>query len=686
MFVFGKYSRAAALGAAMAGGFAAFAGVAEAQSTAHLVAAKDATIRGGSYAAARYGRDTYLVTRKSDDTTYERRAVLTFDTETTVPARTTIRSAILVMTVRGGNSETRALNAFAVPVSFNQEDVTWRQRKTSTSWSHAGGDIHGSPVRATASPTPGSQVTFDVTQMVQRAVNGEYGSRYARFLVADAGSASRDSYREYHSAESRSASARPRLIVTYGGSTGTTSPSPAVLPNGAGDVILTAAAVTRTAGSWTVTRQNGALSGRVVKQSDRGASKVDDAASSPSNYFEMTFRAEAGRAYRLWVRGRAEEDSWDNDSVHVQFSDSVTSAGSATYRIGTSSSTEVNLEECSGCGLSGWMWEDNGWGARNRPGPSIYFAATGTQTIRVQTREDGLAIDQIVLSPATYRSTRPTLGTAAPAPAPAPQTPPVEEPDPAPQPSTSRTLKVLHWNIHHGVGQDGRYNLQRFVTWIARWRPDVISLNEVEKNTGWGSEDQPNRFRSLIQSATGQTWYVQFAQRYGNWSSSGQGNVILSRYPFAATGREALSYDRSLAIATIVVNGRNVTVMSTHLDADSHARRETQVREIQSLASGWSQPRVIAGDFNAWPDHQSYENMTSQYVDSWASAASTGTARSFSGNSPFGATRNGRIDYIFHGRGSTVLRLRSSHVPDTRDSSGRMPSDHRPILTTYEVR
>jgi hypothetical protein len=40
-------------------------------------------------------------------------------------------------------------------------------------------------------------------------------------------------------------------------------------------------------------------------------------------------------------------------------------------------------------------------------GPEIYFAATGRQTVRVQTREDGLSIDQIVLSPSTYRSTSP---------------------------------------------------------------------------------------------------------------------------------------------------------------------------------------------------------------------------------------------------------------------------------------
>ena len=78
--------------------------------------------------------------------------------------------------------------------------------------------------------------------------------------------------------------------------------------------------------------------------------------------------------------------------------------------------------------------------------------------------------------------------------------------------------------------------------------------------------------------------------------------------------------------------------------------------------------------------------MDSKFNDSWAIADSEGTASSFSGNSPFGATKNGRIDYIWHSHGSSALKVKSSQVPDTRNSSGDMPSDHRPVLTVYEVR
>src|SRR6185295_12315141 len=87
------------------------------------------------------------------------------------------------------------------------------------------------------------------------------------------------------------------------------------------------------------------------------------------------------------------------------FSDSVTQSGAATQRIGTSSSAEFLLENGpSGGAESGWGWADNGWG---QPGALIYFAATGTHTLRIQQREDGPFVDQIVLSPDTYITNAP---------------------------------------------------------------------------------------------------------------------------------------------------------------------------------------------------------------------------------------------------------------------------------------
>jgi endonuclease/exonuclease/phosphatase family metal-dependent hydrolase len=568
--------------------------------------------------------------------------------------------------------------------------------------------------------------------------------------------------------------------------------------------------------------------------------------------------AEPGRGYHLWIRSKAQNDSWRNDSAFVQFSGSVTSSGSAKFRIGTSSAAMYSLEEGSGAGTSGWGWQDNGYGY-GILGEPIYFTGTW-QTLRVQAREDGISIDQIVLSPVAYATKAPGLGkndttmiaepgaTTAPAPTPAPapaptgtaawsntvnsaasgamlkktggcsgcpdaggvgsqlmssgsvsftvaagyhvrvglgrdtsantnpaidyafsfwgngtwdiresgvykaegacaptdvfkvaiegtavryyrngslvytSTTPVSaplvvdatlfsvgasaqilsttagstttapapaptEPAPAPTTSTGATLRVLNWNIHHGgFGTDGVYDPNRVATWIVKMNPDVVMFQEVEKYTHWGNQDQPEVYKNLLQQKTGKTWYYVTAQEYGQWSANGKMNMILSSFPISYVDRYLLmrNHDRSVALASITVNGRPITLLNTHLDPYDHTLRLVQAQEVTGWAAPQPENRILAGDMNAWPDQTSIAHFNTLYHDSWTVAASKGTATAFPGNN--GETKNGRIDYIFYSKASSNLFVKSSQVYDTRDANGVMPSDHRPVLTTFEVR
>ena len=168
-----------------------------------------------------------------------------------------------------------------------------------------------------------------------------------------------------------------------------------------GEQVLYASRAVIVGDGFAIAADQTAADGRALQSLDRGAAKISTALAAPATYAELLFVAEAGRPYRLWMRGRALGNYWGNDSIHVQFSDSVDGAGNPAFRIGTAGSAVVNLEDCSGCGIRGWGWQDNGWGV-GVLGPEIYFAATGPNTLRIQNREDGLAIDQVVLSPATY--------------------------------------------------------------------------------------------------------------------------------------------------------------------------------------------------------------------------------------------------------------------------------------------
>lgn len=463
-----------------------------AQTTKTIVVAKDSTIRGGSYASSNHGDDALLATRASDNSTYDRRAVLTFDTHNLIPSGASIQAAKLVLTVRGGNSESRRLSAYAIPISFDEDAVTWKVRKVSTAWSYPGGDVSSlAPATASVSGSVGSTASFDVTAAVQKVVSGAFGSRYSRFLVMDEGGSSRGSYKEFHAAQSSDTARRPRLVVTYGGSTSSTPTTTAPAP--------------------------------------------------------------------------------------------TTSSGGVK-------------------------------------------------------------------------------------------------------------LRVLMWNVHHGVGTDGRYDINRIATWMAKMTPHVITLNEVEKYTSWGNEDQPARYKALLEQKTGRKWYSHFAQEFGNWSSPGKGHLILSVYPLESKSYVTITQSSGLkgagasAEAQIMINGRTVTIELTHLDPDSQSMRLTQAKDAIRWGTSLPENRILTGDMNAWPDQSSIAEFRKTYYDSWAVAESKGKAISFSGLSPSGATKKGRIDYILYSKQASNLVLLESRVYDTRDSNGVRPSDHRPVVSTFEVR
>jgi endonuclease/exonuclease/phosphatase family metal-dependent hydrolase len=259
-------------------------------------------------------------------------------------------------------------------------------------------------------------------------------------------------------------------------------------------------------------------------------------------------------------------------------------------------------------------------------------------------------------------------------------------PPPPTSTSTGSTMRVLEWNTHHGgFGTDGRYDTDRLATWIVKMKPDVVLLNEIEKYTGWGNQDQPEVYRRHLETKTGKRWYYTFAQEFGNWSSNGKGNLILSTVPFTSTDKYELVHDgdRSIAEATITWNSRRITFLLTHLDPDSQALRLRQATEVTTYAAAQPENKILAGDMNAWPDQSSIGQYNKYFYDSWTVALNKGTATAFSGNE--GQTKNGRIDYIFYSKGSPNLVVKSSQVYDTR-SGGAMPSDHRPVLTTFEVR
>jgi hypothetical protein len=119
----------------------------------------------------------------------------------------------------------------------------------------------------------------------------------------------------------------------------------------------------------------------------------------------VTFVADANTSYTLWIRIKALNNNKFNDSIWTQFSDAQ-AGGSQVYPLNTTSGLLVNLAtDASATSLNSWGWQ-NGAYWLGQP-VTVMFPTTGAHTMRIQVREDGVQLDQIVLSSARYLTAAP---------------------------------------------------------------------------------------------------------------------------------------------------------------------------------------------------------------------------------------------------------------------------------------
>jgi hypothetical protein len=202
----------------------------------------------------------------------------------------------------------------------------------------------------------------------------------------------------------------------------------AAAPAGApGNIVLYSTDASNLHGNWVLAADASAAGGQALTSADRSVANTSGALAAPADYFDVTFAAPASTPYHVWLRMRAAGNAKANDSVFVQFSDALDGNGAAIDAIGTTNALTVNLaNDSTGNGLSGWGWQDGAYWLTQAT--TITFATTGSHTLRIQTREDGVSIDQIVLSATSYLTTAPGPragdGTIVPKPAAPPPPPP----------------------------------------------------------------------------------------------------------------------------------------------------------------------------------------------------------------------------------------------------------------------
>jgi endonuclease/exonuclease/phosphatase family metal-dependent hydrolase len=192
----------------------------------------DLTIQGGAAALADFSASDALSSKVSSNESYTRRILLKFDTQNYIPANAVIKSAKLYLVLKTAeSSENRPFTAYWINQSFSKGQTNWSNARDGVAWSRAGGDYGASFGTTYVGNAVGSTYAFDLTTMVQAAVNGQLGSHYTRIGLLDTGAATSGNFREFHSTRAANAALWPRLVVTYGGSSTTdTTVTPAPAP------------------------------------------------------------------------------------------------------------------------------------------------------------------------------------------------------------------------------------------------------------------------------------------------------------------------------------------------------------------------------------------------------------------------------------------------------------------------
>lgn len=185
-------------------------------------------------------------------------------------------------------------------------------------------------------------------------------------------------------------------------------------------------------------------------------------------------------------------------------------------------------------------------------------------------------------------------------------------------PDSSRTLRVLTFNIYHGATMKGDFDLDRIAGIINDSNPDLVALQEVDHQT--------NRSRKyhLMNELASRTGLSPLFARSMYFDGGEYGNGILSRFSFIRTrviplptadGKEP----RTAVEVVVKINEKDtISFIGTHLDHTGVAFRLKQIQRLTETFSSNSYPTILAGDLNAVPGSETIrllENNWDSFVD-----------------------------------------------------------------------
>lgn len=228
----------------------------------------------------------------------------------------------------------------------------------------------------------------------------------------------------------------------------------------------------------------------------------------------------------------------------------------------------------------------------------------------------------------------------------------------------NNTVRILIYNIKHGLGMDGRIDLSRSAYVIQQLAPDVALLQEIDKETERvDGTDQPKRLSQL----TGMPYYA-FGP-FMEYRGGKYGMALLSEWPIESQTNYTLPpgpEPRTALAARIEVgdSGQEIVFVGIHLYGSAE-ERYAQAETLIDIFKDVDVPVILAGDFNSQPDSKVID-LLSRY---WTIPDKGDDHLTFPSDDP-----QVEIDYIMY-RPSDMFTVIEHDVIEEP-----LVSDHRPVL------
>jgi endonuclease/exonuclease/phosphatase family metal-dependent hydrolase len=231
-------------------------------------------------------------------------------------------------------------------------------------------------------------------------------------------------------------------------------------------------------------------------------------------------------------------------------------------------------------------------------------------------------------------------------------------------------LTVASYNIHRGVGNDRRRDLDRIADVIGEIGPDIVGLQEVIRDAGSDHGDQA----AYLADRLGMQLVMGVTRPHG---AGAYGNAVLTRLAVTGWATCDLSWrkrePRGCLRVDLGCNGRTVHVFNCHLGLALRERRQQLgllaafIRASEVLEG----PRVLMGDFNEWHRGPITRELRMEF------------------SSPMRRLRRTHPSWfpLFHlDRIYWDVELEGEEFHPHRTRRSRMASDHLPVLVRLRVR